>query len=458
MTARTARLVDGPIGPTLVGLTAPMLIAHYAMIAFNLVDTAYLGRLGTAELAAISFTFPVVMIIASISQGLGTGMSATISQAIGSGDDSRVQRLTTHGLGLAVMAVVAFSIAGLLTIDPVFRLLGAGDETLPLIRDYMVLWYLGMVVLIVPMTGNYAIRATGDTRTPAIIMTTSAFINLVLDPLLIFGLGPFPELGIQGAALATVFARSVSLTASLYVLVRRERMVKLARLRWHELWESWRAILFVGVPAAATQLLLPLSIAVTTWLVASHGQHAVAALGVASRVELFGFGVVVALGVTLTPFVGQNWGADRTDRLARAIRLAQRFAVVWGAALFVVFALLGGPIARLFTDDIGVISVVQDYLLIAPIGYGLLAVLMVSSSALNALHRPIHSAVLSAGRLFVLYVPLAILGSMALGLNGVFAAMAVANVIGGVAAWLVVKHRVGQLSGSNSSVTQRIST
>lgn len=445
--AKTTRplLVEGPVGPSLIKLTLPMTAAHYAMIGFNLVDTAFLGRVGTAELAAISFTFPVVLIVASIGQGLGTGMSAVISRAIGRGDTEEVQRLTTHGLALALLVVVAFSTTGLLTIDPVFRLLGADAETLPLIRDYMTLWYIGVVFLIIPMTGNHAIRATGDMKTPAVIMIVSSGVNLVLDPFLIFGIWVFPEMGITGAALATVIARSVSLAAALWVLVHRERMVSFERPRLLELWDSWRRILHIGLPAAATHLLIPVSVGVVTGIVAGYGPEAVAAFGVGSRVELLGFGVVVALGVVLTPFIGQNWGAGHVGRLLRAVVLAQRFVVFWGLGLFILFALLGGPIARIFTDDPAVISVARNFLWIAPMGYGLMGLLMISSSALNALNKPLHSTALSALRVFVLYVPLALVGSNLMGVNGVFAAAAAASALSGLAAFALIRRRVAEV-------------
>src|SRR5680860_1870988 len=118
----------------------------------------------------------------------------------------------------AFIIVALFSIVGLATIDPVFRMLGATDQTLPLIRQYMTIWYVGVSFVIIPMTGNAAIRATGDMKTPAAIMMTAAAINVVLDPLMIFGIGPFPAMGIQGAALATMIARAMSLAASLWVL------------------------------------------------------------------------------------------------------------------------------------------------------------------------------------------------------------------------------------------------
>ena len=195
------------------------------MSAFNAVDTYFVGRLGAVPLAAMSYTFPVIMILGSISHGLGVGISSVVSRAIGSGDHHRVQRLTTDGLILAFMVVVVASLCGIMTIRPLFSLLGAREQTLKLIYQYMFIWYLGIPFVIVPMAGNNAIRATGDALTPSIVMIVAVVVNLGLDPILIFGLGPFPAMGISGAALATVLARFTTLPISLGILVFREKLI-----------------------------------------------------------------------------------------------------------------------------------------------------------------------------------------------------------------------------------------
>jgi putative MATE family efflux protein len=433
-----ANLVEGPVGRTLITLTIPMLFAILAMVVFNLVDTAFVGRLGTEELAAISFTFPVVLVINSLAGGLGVGASAVISQAIGKGDRYRVQRLTTDSLALAVMVVAVFSLVGLVTIDPLFRLLGATPEVLPLIRQYMTLWYIGVIFVVIPMVGNAAIRATGDTKTPAIIMMVAAGVNLALDPLLIFGVGVFPGLGLTGAALATVIARAITLIASLWVLVRRERMVIWSKPKFEEVLKSWKQVLYVGLPAAGTNVLVPISAGIITGMVAAYGPEAVAALGVGTRIESLGLGVIMALASVLTPFVGQNWGAGRLDRVRLSVRYAQRVALFWGALLFIILVASGRSVALIFNDDAIVVATLIDYLRIVPLSYGLLGVLMLATAALNALNRPLQSALLTVLRLFVLYIPLAIVGSALFGLQGIFGAAAVANGLAGLAAffWL----------------------
>lgn len=187
-----AILTEEPVGKTLTKLTWPMVIGILGMVTFNLADTFFVGRLGTLELAALSFTFPVVMVVSSLALGLGIGTSSVVSRAIGEGDEAKVKRLTTDSIILSFLVVGVFVVVGRLTIEPVFRMLGATPDILPLVKQYMQIWYPGMIFVVVPMVGNSAIRATGDTKTPSAIMLIAVTVNFIFDPLFIFGIGPFP--------------------------------------------------------------------------------------------------------------------------------------------------------------------------------------------------------------------------------------------------------------------------
>ncbi|MCP5050891.1 MAG: MATE family efflux transporter [bacterium] len=433
-----AKLVEGPVGKTLVKLTIPMFFGIMSMIAFNLIDTYFVGRLGTTELAAMSFTFPVVYIISSIALGLGTGAAAAISRAIGVGDSHRVRRLTTDGLMLSFVIVLFFIGIGMLTIEPFFRLLGASEETLPFIKQYMTIWYPGMIFLIIPMVGNNAIRATGDAKTPGMIMVFAMLINLVLDPLLIFGIGPFPRWGLEGAAAATVIARASTLIIALRVLYSREKMITLKPPKFSEALKSWKEVLYVGLPAAGTHLIIPISMAVVTRLVSEYGKEAVAGLGVATRVEALALTVFMAISAIIVPFVGQNMGSKKMDRVREAVKLCQKFSLIWCGALFLLFLLIARPLAGMFDDNPIVIDTIVSYLWIISVTYGLQAILMVNGSVFNGLNKPMPAAALSILKMLILYIPLAYIGSDLWQTNGIFGAAAVSNIIAGPVAifWL----------------------
>ena len=436
---KKAQLVEGPVAKSLFNMTLPMIVGTLGMVAFNIIDTFFVGQLGTEELAALSFTFPVVMVIASLAMGIGVGASAVISQAIGRGDHHKVQRLTTDSLILSMLLVTVFVLLGLLTINPFFSLLGATPEIVSLIREYMVIWYPGVLFLVIPMVGNNAIRATGDTKTPSVIMLVAVFVNIILDPLLIFGIGPFPMLGLAGAAIATVVARAITLVVAIWVLYYRDGMITFELPPIKTVIDSWKSILYIGLPVAGTRVLYPVAMGIIIALISLHGHEAVAAFGVGTRIEFLALTVIFSLSTVIGPFVGQNCGAGRYDRVKLGVKYSNVFSLIWGVAMFIVLALTARPIASLFNDDPQVISIIMLYLWIVPIGYALFGVFQISTTTLNVLHKPGHAAVLMVIQMFGLYIPLAYLGSYLFGLKGIFFAIVLAYSLTGIASHFVLK-------------------
>ena len=184
-------LTQGNVAGQLFSLTWPMLFGMLGMVIFNLVDTYFLGKLGVEPLAAIGFTFPVIMFLNGIAQGVGIGTSSLISRNVITADRNKMKTMASSALLLGLLLVVLFVAVGISTIRPLFTLLGAEGDVLDYIHDYMSVWYLGVPFVVLPMVGNNIVRATGDTFTPGMLMVASAVINTVLDPLLIFGYGPF---------------------------------------------------------------------------------------------------------------------------------------------------------------------------------------------------------------------------------------------------------------------------
>ncbi len=432
-------LLEGKIPKTLIRLTLQMFIGILAMQIFNLVDTFFVGQLGAKQLAAMGFTFPVVMVINSIALGLGIGASSVISRAIGQGNQSKVRRFTTDALSLSLIIVTFFVVIGLFTIRPLFHSLGASAEIIRYIESYMKIWYLGMPFVVIPMVGNNAIRATGDAKTPSFIMVSAVLINIILDPLLIFGYGPFPRWELAGAALATVISRGITMVLSLWILYHRERMITLAIPKLKEGIQSWGKILYIGLPAAATNLIMPISLGIITRLVARYGATAVAGFGVGSRIQMFSLAIIGSLSSVFTPFVGQNWGAKQYARIKSGVAFSYLASSIWGVFLFVIFLFLAHPIATLFNRNPHVIWTTSVYLRIVSIGFPALGILILTSSTFNALNKPIPASTLMVMRMFVLYVPLAYLGSSVFGLTGIFWAAVASNLTSAIVAYFWIR-------------------
>ncbi len=444
--ASPSRLISGPIGPTLFKLSAPMLIGILGMMAFNVVDIFFVGRLGTVPLAAITLTFPVVMVVGTFTLGLGVGAMAVISKGIGAGDRGSIRRHSTDSLSLAAVCVLVLTGIGLTTIDPLFRLLGASEAMLPYVKQYMDIWYPGMLFYIVPVVGNNIIRATGDTITPSAVMLTGVLVNAMLDPLFIFGWGPVPAMGIAGAAVATVIARGLTLALALWVLHFREHLLASPWPGINELLRSWKILLATGLPVAVSNAIIPIALGILTRIVTRFGEEAVAGFGVASRIEGFGMAVVYALSTGMSPFVGQNFGAGKIDRIAKGISLARMFSLAWGMLLAVIFWICARPVAAWFNDDPQVLESAVQYLWIVPFSLGLRSIHQIIWTSLNVLGRPWDSLILEFLLAFALWIPFAWIGALMYGTAGLYWGLTLANIIAGVIAyvwvdWVLVKER-----------------
>ena len=404
------------------------------MMSFNVVDTWFVAQLGAIELAAMSFTFPVVMTMLSIGIGLGAGTSSVLARAIGEGDSQKTRRLVTDGLLLAFALSAVLSIIGIITIDSVFRLMGAPEELLPDIRSYMVPWYAGLIFVIVPMVGMHSIRATGDSRTPSRLMMGAALSNIVLDPILIFGLAGFPRLELAGAAYATLAVRIIPMAGVAWIFYKKLNLLTFEYVELKTVRKSWSDILHVGLPAAATNVIIPLANGVIIAMVATFGTAAVAGLGIAIRIEAFSLIIFYAMSSIIGPFVGQNLGAARYDRITSALRQSFLFCVAWGIVLALSIGFFAIPLTRLFTEETAVVQVATLYLWVVPLSYGMAGIIMITNANFNGIGKPIPATVLSVTRMMIVYLPLAYLGKAIWGILGIFIATSLSNLVVGTAA------------------------
>lgn len=429
-------LTQGSIRAHLLRLTWPMSFGILAMISTSVVDTYFVATLGTDALSALSFSFPVFMTITGLSIGLGAGATSVVSRSIGRGDRETIKRRTTDALLLSVMLVTGLVAIGYFVTRPLFALLGAEGQVLELVVQYMQVLFLGLPLIVVPMVGNALIRAAGDARIPGMIMIAVAIINAVLDPILIFGLLGFPRLEIVGAALSTVIANAISAVVALSVLHYRERMLAWNRPRVGEVLESFAKILRVGIPAAAANMINPVGMGILTAMLATFGKEAVAAFGVATRIESLAYVGLLALSASIGPVIGQNWGAGNADRVRLALTRSFQFCLVYGLGMAAALALAAPFLPQLFTDSQTVASMARNYLWIVPVtalGYG---INIAAAGALNAAGWPLISAALTLARMFVVAIPVAWLASQVMGTSGIFVGVAAGNLVAaGVSAW-----------------------
>jgi len=430
-----ATMTQGSVPWQLRSLALPMVWGLLATMSFNVVDTFFVAQLGNAPLAAMSFTFPVVMLLTSMGIGLGAGTSSAVARGVGASDSSRAQRLATDAVTLTLLLSATICLLGWFTINPLFTLLGASPELLPLIHQYMSIWYISAPCLLVPMVALASLRAMGLSKIQGTLMGVAAIFNATLDPILIFGLLGMPKLGLAGAAWATLITRSITVVVALYILRVRVGLLVSPFAPWAKLASSWRAIVHVGVPAMAANMTVPLSSAFVVMMVAGYGNDAVAGLGIAVRVEPVVLIAFYALSGVVGPFFGQNHSAGKHDRLAEAQRILLLFCFGFGVVLAIFLFLFGGLIAGMFTDHPEVAAVAVRYLSIVPFSYGAYGLVMSCNAAFNGLGTPWPAMLLSLSRVLIIFLPLALLLQYLLGLDGLFLASAISNIIVGLWAW-----------------------
>jgi putative MATE family efflux protein len=387
----------------------------------------------------------VSFIVGAIAMGLGTGTSSLASRLFGAGNQEKVRQIATHSMLLGLIAGLCVVIFGLLTLEEVFSLLGADEQTMPFVKDYMEIYYWGGIFLVIPMIGNAVLRAGGDAKTPSVLMASTAVINAVLDPILIFGWFGFPALGIKGAALASVLANVVFLIASLSILIFRENLIQFRKNTVAAILHSWNQILHVGLPAIASNLIAPMSTALVTSLISSFGQSAVAGFGLASRLEAFIIIIFMALGGAIAPFVGQNFGAQKFDRLKQGFVFCVAFSFIYALFCIGFFILSVDTLLGFFTTDPEVIKTAKIQLLYCPWGYGFLGLAVIANGSFNAVGKPMPAMTISIGRTLLVYVPLAYWLASSMGIRGVFIAQVLANLLAGIVGFIWYQNVFKQL-------------
>jgi putative MATE family efflux protein len=440
----SAKLVNGSIPGHLVSQTLPMVIGVAAIMSIGIVDTYFIGQLGSDALAAISFIFPVSVATTSLGVGIMVGINSVVARALGEGDFDRAARRANFGIVFAATCGLLMGIALWLLIDPIFTAMNAPPALMPLIRAYMQPYAAGFPLILVIMGFNGVLRGQGEARRTSTISIAYAAANWVLDPLLITGAFGFEGFGMAGAAYATVIGWGIGIAVALWLNRSTALPLNLGLLRHCSLVDPARAIIKVGLPAAFSNAINPLGLAVLTALVALEGEAAVAGFGAAGRLQSFVIVPLLGLSGAIGAIVGQNWGAGRIDRAREATLYAAGFCIVWGLVVAIAMMAAGESFARLFTDDPQVIAEFALYLQIAAWGYAGFGLLIVGNGIMNAVDKAGFALVQSVARVFLVMLPAALVLQPSLGSSAIYTAELAANLFGALSAIVLVRYIFAQ--------------
>lgn len=450
-------IVSAPVSRILYQLTYPMVIGIVAVFFFNLVDTFFIALLGTQSLAAVSFTIPIAMLVMNLAIGLGIASSALIAGAIGAKDQSLAQRYVVASLLLTLALASMMLLLGWSFNDDLFLLLGAESDLLPLIWQYMQFWWPGAWMMMLMIVINSSMRAVGNTKLPSLMMLGSALLNAILDPILIFGIGPIEGMGVAGAALATTICWSIVVLVMMYSLAKIDLLSR-SKFTLIQLMHIWRRLMLLGIPAIITNVMVPIASGFLLAMIAPMGEQAIAAFGVGTRIEPFAIVVILALTSTLPVFVGHNFAAGQHERIWQVLSVAVRFLVLWQIVVWLLLWIFAAFLASIFSQDPKVIENIVNYLMIMPIGYAGMGIVLCANAALNALQKTTVSMFLNLVRLAAFYLPFAWLGSQLYGFQGLLVGATMGNILAGLLVWALIRYAQTQAAFGIRNGTQELTT
>lgn len=429
-------LTSGGIAKPLFYLSLPLVITNLLQTAYNLADTFWLGRYSTEALAAISFAFPMVYFLISFAMGLSVAGSVLVAQYVGAGKQTSAEYAASQTVAFSIIASLLLGALGYPLVDDALVLLGADPAVAPLAADYMQVYSVGLVSVFGFFVFIALMRGYGDTITPMFLMLATVVLNIVLDPFLIFGWGPFPELGVEGAAIATVASRTFAFVVGLWIMFDGTRGVTIRLRQMVPDLSFARDLLRIGIPASIEGTGRALSINLLIVIVALFSTEVVAAYGIGTRIFSVVFLPAIALSQGVETMTGQNVGADEHDRAARTNHFASR-------AMFLILTVVGvgvwlaaGPIVAVFTDDAAVVEAGATFLRYVAPTYGFFGIMYAYTGGFRGTGRTLVAAAISIAMLGGIRIPVAWFASRPFGAEGIWLAFVVSNVAGAVLAYL----------------------
>ncbi|NLV04670.1 MATE family efflux transporter [Haloarcula rubripromontorii] len=439
-------LTSGSIGKPLFFLSMPIVITNLFQTAYNLADTFWLGQYSTDALAAISFAFPMVFLLISLGMGISVAGSVLVAQFTGAGEEREAEYAASQTVTFAVIISFVLGIVGYFGVDTFLSLMGASEDVLPMATSYMEVISLGLLFMFGFFVFVALMRGYGDTITPMLVMFGSVVLNIIIDPFLIFGwtvvenaplVGTisFPELGIEGAAIATVFSRALALVVGLAIMFRGNRGVQIHLRDMAPDLSYLRRLVRIGLPASIEGTGRALSMNLLLVIVAMFPDTVVAAYGIGTRVFSVVFLPAIAVARGVETMTGQNMGADKPDRAAKAAGLAARvlFGVLTLAGVLVWFT--AAPIADLFTTDPEVVDITTQFLHYVALSFGFIGIMRAYTGSFRGAGKTLTAAAISVLMLGIIRFPIAWFAADPMGESGIWLSFAVSNVAGALIAY-----------------------
>ncbi len=454
---KSDKLGTKPIFQLLVQMSIPAIIGMSIQALYNVIDSIYIGRLSTQALSALSLTFPMQMILIAISAGTGAGTSSLISRLLGKSKYHEANNAAEHVVLISIIYGIIVGIIGFFFADNLMQIFTDSPVLIDLGRRYIRIIMIGSTAMFIPMIFNNILRGEGNTFVPMLTMLIGAIINIILDPLLIFGIGFFPRLGVEGAAYATVFARLISGIFISIVLFSDKNQIKLKMKEFTLNFKIIKDIYKVGFPAMLMQLLASIMLGGMNTIVGSYDVTAIAVTGIYFRLSSFVFLPIIGLSQGLMPIVGYNYGHNKPKRMKKTIYLGTIIAFIFTLCGFALFQFLPEQLIRLFNSNEELLAIGIPALKRISIAYIVMGLNIIGSTIFQSIGKGFPSLFISLFRQLFLLLPIMYILGKLFGLKATWYAIPISEVLAFVvlALWLVSTLKKAMIEMKKKNLTQK---
>lgn len=426
------KFTEGRILSSLVSIALPIIFANILQSAYQLIDTFWLGRLGANAVASVSLSFPILFLVLSLGGGLTLAGTVIVSQYKGAGNQEQIDFSASQTVFVVFFVSVLLALVGNFAAGPMMRLVGAGPEILEDSIIYFKISSYGFIFLFMFFVFQSLMRGIGNVLLPMYVIAGTVFLNLVLDPLFIYGLGPIPGYGVAGAAVASVMTQGISAMIGLYLLWKGRQGIRIKREYMRFNAGFVKKLFKLGLPSSFEQSTRAAGMTMMVGLVTSFGSEVVAAYGIGSRILSLVIVPALGLAIATTTLVGQNVGAGKIKRAEKIGDLSYKVSFFGLSILGVLFFYFATELTAFFVpDEPLVIADGAIFIKIMSLSFGFMGVQQVLNGVFNGTGFTKASMIISIFGLWILRFPLAYFLSYhtSLGYEGIWWAFPISNLI-----------------------------
>lgn len=439
-TARSEKLGSMPVTKLVFNMSLPVIISMLVQALYNVVDSIFVGQFNSDALEAVSLAFPIQNLMISFAVGIGVGTNSLVARHLGEKRSDRASDVANTGIFLNIIGYAAFAVLAIFIITPFFNMQTSIPEVAKYGKDYLsIVMFFGFGIFL-EITGERLLQSTGLTKLSMISQATGAVINIILDPILIFGYLGAPQMGAMGAAIATVIGQIVAGIVAIILNVAFNKDIRLSIVRVfkpesHDVAEIFK----IGIPSMILNAIMSAVVFIMNMILKGFSEDAITAYGIYFKLLSFVYMPIFGLNSGLVPIFSYNYGSRQVDRIRKAYRVGLITALIYLLACTITFEIFAGPLLRLFSATENVESIGQVALRIMAIGFVMSGFEIINSTLFQSVGSPMKSLVVTIFRQGAALLPSAFILAQTGNVNNVWWAMVIAEVTGLILSFIFYK-------------------